>query len=66
MNDDDVFKKLEEMHRDQQDGNKSLHNRHDQHDQQIGWLHEKVDRLRRLVAALWHGDMAQFLREWHS
>lgn len=63
--DDPVKKKLYEIHRDIREGHASLHNRHDNHDQQIGYIDSKLERIRRLLVAALRFDGKAFMEEWH-
>ena len=54
--------KLDEIH----DEVRAVHTRHDHNDQQVQHLHGKLDRLRRIIAALWHADGKAFMDAWHS
>jgi hypothetical protein len=45
---------------------KSLHSRHDNHDQQLGLLHSKIERLRRMIVAALHFDGRAFMDAWRD
>lgn len=60
--DDDLRKMLEDMH----DETKSLHNRHDTHDQQFVQISTKLDRIRRMLVAAITFDGKEFMNAWHD
>lgn len=62
MSDDKLHQKLDEIRGEV----KSLHTRHDNHDQQLGYLDHKLDRIRRMLAAALRFDGKAFLDAWHN
>ena len=59
---DPLHTKLDAIHEEV----KSLHTRHDNHDQQIGHAHHKLDRLRHGMALLFRGEVKEFLSWWQQ
>jgi hypothetical protein len=50
---DDIDKKLAEIHKEVRQGHAALQQRHDRTDQELGYLHHKMDRLRGFLYTLW-------------
>jgi hypothetical protein len=60
--DEQTRAKLDEIH----DEVRAVHSRHDHNDQRVEHLHGKMDRMRRLVAALWKADGKAFMEIWRG
>lgn len=59
-------RKLNRMHDDMKGGHASLHQRFDRGDQEISYLHAKVDKVRRGIATIFKGSVEEFLDWWRS
>lgn len=61
--------KLDDVHDEVKDVRgevKSAHQRHDRNDEEVRYLHFKVDKLKRMLAAVFHADAKAFMDEWRK
>jgi hypothetical protein len=59
----DINEKLDEIQKEIQEGHAALQHRHDRSDQEIGYLHYKIDRMRSFLYTLWKAVVDIFKKE---
>lgn len=63
---DPIHQTLEELRREVREGHASLHVRHDNHDQQLGHAHHKLDTVKKMLVAVFKADGKAFMDAWRG